>query len=351
MRSRGHVTQSQDVTPSPSPASEIAAHIPVLLTEVCQSMAPKEGGVYVDCTFGAGGYTGAVLAAADCTVLAIDRDPTAFSYAAPLKETYGERLVCLEGCFGDMARLVAEAGYRQVDGVMLDLGVSSMQLDQAERGFSFMRDGPLDMRMSRDGLSAAQLINTADADLLADILFVYGEERRARAIARAIVEKRDSQEISQTSHLVELVCGVLGQPRMKQAHPATRTFQALRIYLNDELGELLRGLQAAEQILRPEGRLAVVTFHSLEDRMVKQFLAPRTGRAGRPSRHQPDQVAPDASFAELDKRSVKPRAEEIAENPRARSARLRAAQRTEAAPYPLATDLMPARAPQIEVAS
>ena len=350
MTRRGHVTQSQDVTPSPTLPSADAPHIPVLLTEVCHAMAPHDGGVYVDGTFGAGGYTQAVLQAATCTVLAIDRDPTAFEHAASLQAQYGDRLVCLEGCFGDMATLAAQAGYPAVDGVMLDLGVSSMQLDQAERGFSFMRDGPLDMRMSRDGLSAEALLQTADEALLADILFVYGEERRARAIARAIVEKRDDQDMSRTSHLAELVCGVLGQPRMKQAHPATRTFQALRIYLNDELGELLRGMQAAERLLKPEGRLGVVTFHSLEDRMVKQFFAPRTGRAGRPSRHQPDQATPDASFAELDKRSVKPRAEEVAANPRARSARLRAAARTAAAPYPLAADLMPAGAPQIEVA-
>jgi len=344
MTSRGHVTQAHDVTPSPSSPS--APHIPVLLSEVATAMAPRDGGVYVDGTFGAGGNAQKLLAAAECTVLAIDRDPTAFVFAAPLKDQFGDRLVCLEGCFGNMGELVAAAGYQTVDGVMLDLGVSSMQLDQAERGFSFMRDGPLDMRMSRQGMSAQELLATAEADLLADILFVYGEERRARAIARAIVEKRASQALTRTGQLADLICGVLGQPRAKQAHPATRSFQALRIYLNDELGELVSGLQAAEQILQPQGRLAVVTFHSLEDRIVKQFFAPRTGRAGRPSRHQPDIVGPQASFSELDKRSSKARPEEVAANPRARSARLRAAQRTEAPAHPTSTDLMPARAPQ-----
>lgn len=343
MTSRGHVTQAQGVTPS---ASLSAPHIPVLLHEVSRAIAPRDGGVYLDGTFGAGGYSREILEAANCTVLAIDRDPTAFAHAAALQDEFGDRLVCLEGCFGDMQALIASAGYEKVDGVMLDLGVSSMQLDQAERGFSFMRDGPLDMRMSRDGVSAEELLRTADAELLADILFVYGEERRSRAIARKIVEQRELEDLTRTGQLADLICSVLGQPRMKQAHPATRSFQALRIYLNDELGELVRGLQAAEQVLRPQGRLAAVTFHSLEDRIVKQFFAPRTGRAGRPSRHQPDIETPDASFRELDKRSAKARPEEVAANPRSRSARLRAGERTAAPAYPVTTDLMPARAPQ-----
>jgi 16S rRNA (cytosine1402-N4)-methyltransferase len=222
-----------------------------------------------------------------------------------------------------------------------------MQLDEAERGFSFMRDGPLDMRMSQDGVSAADLLNEAAPELLSDVIAVYGEERRARAIVKAIMARRDTQPLRRTGDLVDVVCSVLGRPRFGKAHPATRTFQALRIYLNDELGELMRGLQAAEQVLKPGGRLAVVTFHSLEDRMVKQFLSPRTGRAGRPSRHLPDVDMAAPSFNDGVKRSVKAGAAETEANPRARSARLRVAIRTEAAAFAAETDLLPKRAPTL----
>ena len=324
--------------PRPSP------HVPVLLSEVVTAIAPTKGDIYLDGTFGAGGYTRAVLEAADCSVLAFDRDPQALADAGALADTYGARLTMVEGCFGDMEALAQDAGFSELDGVMLDLGVSSMQLDQPARGFSFMRDGPLDMRMGANGTSAEELVNEADPALLISILSVYGEERRARAIVRALVVRRETARITRTGELAEIICTVLGQPRGKGTHPATRTFQALRIYLNDELGELLRGLHAAERLLRPGGRLVVVTFHSLEDRMVKKFLANRSGRAGRPSRHLPDQAAPASSFVELPKRKQKVSADELARNSRARSARLRVAVRTTAPAFPEDESLLPAGA-------
>lgn len=322
-----------------------APHISVLLNEVVAALSPQVGEVHVDGTFGAGGYSRALLQAADCAVIAIDRDPDTRRHAKKLKAEFGERLHYVSGCFGDMATALQQAGFSAVDGITLDLGVSSMQLDEAERGFSFMRDGPLDMRMSQTGDSAAELLNVAEIDLLSDIIAVYGEEKRARAIAKAIITRRKVAPFVRTGDLVDVVCSVLGKPRFGKTHPATRTFQALRIYLNDELGELLRGLQAAEQVLKPGGRLAIVTFHSLEDRMVKKFFAPRTGRAGRPSRHQPDIAMPAPSFSEPPMRSVKARAEEIDVNPRARSARLRVAIRTDAPAFAANSDLMPKRAP------
>ena len=324
-----------------------APHIPVLLDEVVAALAPQSGEVMVDGTFGAGGYSRALLEAADCAVIAIDRDPNTKTHAEAVAADYPDRLHYLAGCFGDMDALVREAGFDGVNGVTLDLGVSSMQLDEAERGFSFMRDGPLDMRMSQSGDSAADVLNSAEADLLGDIIAVYGEEKRARAIAKAIVARRENTPFARTHDLVDVVCSVLGGPRFGKTHPATRTFQALRIYLNDELGELLRGLQAAERLLKPGGRLAIVTFHSLEDRMVKKFLAPRTGRIGRPSRHQPDIEMPAPSFTEPPMRSVKARADEIDTNPRSRSARLRVAIRTQAPAFAATADLMPKRAPQM----
>ncbi|MCH1542126.1 MAG: 16S rRNA (cytosine(1402)-N(4))-methyltransferase RsmH [Alphaproteobacteria bacterium] len=318
-----------------------APHIPVLLNEVVEALRPQAGEVMVDGTFGAGGYSRALLEAADCALIAIDRDPNTKPHADLLSTAYGDRFSYLSGCFGDMQNLLDA----QVDGVTLDLGVSSMQLDEAERGFSFMRDGPLDMRMSQDGISAADLLNEAAPELLSDVIAVYGEERRARAIVKAIMARRDTQPLLRTGDLVDVICSVLGMPRFGKAHPATRTFQALRIYLNDELGELMRGLQAAEQVLKPGGRLAVVTFHSLEDRMVKQFLSPRTGRAGRPSRHLPDIDMAAPSFNDGVKRSVKADAAETEINPRARSARLRVAVRTQASAFAAETDLLPKRAP------
>ena len=321
-----------------------APHIPVLLSEVVTAVAPAEGDVYLDGTFGAGGYTRAVLEAAGCSVLALDRDPQALADAGALVDAFGARLTLVKGCFGDMEAHAQDAGFAELDGVMLDLGVSSMQLDQPARGFSFMRDGPLDMRMGATGTSAEELVNEADPALLVSILRVYGEERRARAIVNALVVRRETARVTRTGELAEIVCSVLGQPRGKGAHPATRTFQALRIYLNDELGELLRGLHAAERLLRPGGRLVVVTFHSLEDRMVKKFLANRSGRAGRPSRHLPEQAGPASSFEELPKRTQVAGAAEMAQNSRARSARLRWAVRTTAPAFPEDESLLPAGA-------
>lgn len=307
-----------------------APHIPVLLAEVVEALAPRDGGVIVDGTFGAGGYTRALLSAADCRVYAIDRDPGAVAAARRLADAYPGRVVPVEGRFGEMDRLLAEKGVRAADGIALDIGVSSMQLDQAERGFSFRADGPLDMRMGRSGPTAADIVNEeAEADL-ADIIYTLGEERRSRQVARAIVAARRETPIATTLQLAEIVAP--HAERIVGIHPATRTFQALRIKVNDELGELERGLRAAERLLRSSGRLAVVSFHSLEDRIVKRFLDARSGHAAAPSRHLPQLAVPSAapSFRLPRRGAVKPTAAEVAANPRARSARLRIAERTEA---------------------
>lgn len=314
------------------PVERDAPHVPVMLADVLEVLRPRDGGLYVDGTFGAGGYSRALLDAADCTVLAIDRDREAIMRGREMAVRFKGRLTLIEGRFGEMERLLREMNVQAVDGVALDVGVSSMQIDEAARGFSFQKDGPLDMRMSGEGVSAADVINTLDETDLARIIAVYGEERRARAIARAIVAVRQSARLERTGELVEVLIGVLGAPRMgDKIHPATRTFQALRIFVNDELGELARGLGGAEAMLREGGRLAVVAFHSLEDRIVKKFLAARTGRAGRPSRHMPDPLAVEGpSFREVFRGARKPQDKEILSNPRSRSARLRAAERTAA---------------------
>jgi len=316
-------------------------HKPVLLDETIAALAPSDGEIYIDGTFGAGGYSRAILEAADCAVIAIDRDPIAIEAGASLQKQYGGRFMLAQGCFGDMRQLAAAQGIEAVHGIALDLGVSSMQLDVAERGFSFLRDGALDMRMAQTGTRAADIVNQLDEAQLAQIIAIYGEERHARAIARAISKRRGQSPITRTKELAELVESVLhkqSRARKNSAnkthphkiHPATRTFQALRIYLNDELGALLRGLAAAEQMLLPNGRLAIVTFHSLEDRIVKKFYARRTGRVGRPSRHLPDKQTARHSFAEIFPNSRRPTQDEIENNPRARSARLRAVRRTDA---------------------
>jgi 16S rRNA (cytosine1402-N4)-methyltransferase len=314
-----------------------ARHIPVMLSEVLGFLEPKHGEIILDGTFGAGGYSEAILMAADCKVIAIDRDPEAFRLSGLLAEKYPGRLLAVLGRYGEMERIAASEGFTAVDGVTLDLGVSSMQLDEPARGFSFMQEGPLDMRMGEGGPTAADIVNAMPERELAEIIFKLGEERRARAIAKAIVARRAEKPILTTSELADIVARVLGRKRNETKHPATRTFQAFRLYLNEELDELARGLSAAERLLRAGGRLAVVTFHSLEDRIAKRFLASRSALPPRGSRHQPEarreQSAP--SFRLLNRRPVEPNRAEIARNPRARSARLRAAERTEASAHPL----------------
>lgn len=321
----------------PNAPAQTPPHKPVLLNEMIAALAPSDGEIYIDGTFGAGGYSRAILEAADCAVIAIDRDPIAIEAGATLQKQYGKRLMLAQGCFGDMRQLAAAQGIEAVHGIALDLGVSSMQLDVAERGFSFLRDGALDMRMAQtEGKRAADIVNQLDEAELAQIIAIYGEERHARAIARAISKRRGQSPITRTKELAELVESVLHKQsrahktRAQKTHPATRTFQALRIYLNDELGALLRGLAAAEHMLLPNGRLAIVTFHSLEDRIVKKFYARRTGRVGRPSRHLPEEKIAEYSFAEIFPNSRCPSQDEIQANPRARSARLRAVRRTDA---------------------
>jgi 16S rRNA (cytosine1402-N4)-methyltransferase len=307
----------------------MSRHLPVMQDDVIDALAPRDGGVYVDGTFGGGGYSERLLQVAETTVYGIDRDPAAIARGALLAEKFAPRLKLVEGRFSEMEQLVGE----KADGIALDLGVSSFQLDDAERGFSFREDGPLDMRMGGDGPSAADVVNTYPEAELADILWRYGEEKKSRAIARAIVAARPITRTLALAALVEEVAGPAA--RRLPIHPATRTFQALRIYVNDELGELQRGLEAAERTLKPSGRLAVVSFHSLEDRIVKQFLAERGGKTPRASRHLPDREDMNApTFRLLAPSPRMPKEEEIARNPRARSARLRAAERTGAPAFP-----------------
>jgi 16S rRNA (cytosine1402-N4)-methyltransferase len=311
-----------------------AAHIPVLLDAVVNALAPHDDAVYVDGTFGGGGYSEALLNAAHCRVFGIDRDPEAVRRGRGLAERYGERLRVLEGRFGDMAQLLTSVNTDPVAGIALDLGVSSTQLDAPERGFSFRFDGPLDMRMSGAGQSAADLVGSLSESELAELIRAFGEERFARRIARAINAARQRQPIRRTTELADIVRAAIPQSEPGQ-DPATRTFQALRIAVNDELGELDRGLAVAEQLLAPNGRLAVVSFHSLEDRRVKEFLRRRSDLAPRASRHRPAETGSlPPSFTLLTRRAVKPSAAEIAHNPRARAARLRAAARTAAPPWP-----------------
>ena len=317
---------------SHAPPDGASRHVPVLLQEVLQALAPADDEVIVDGTFGAGGYTRAILAQAKCRVVAIDRDPTAIAAGQADVAANNGRLKLLHGTFGEMEDLVAE----MVDGIVLDIGVSSMQLDEAERGFSFLRDGPLDMRMSAEGRSAADLVNTLPAEALADIIFVLGEERRSRHIARAIVKARDEAPLRTTFDLVRAVEAATGPQRAKdRTHPATRTFQALRIYVNGELDELGHALFAAERMLKPGGRLVVVTFHSLEDRVVKRFFAQRSGNVPISSRHAPGiDTRPAPTFMLPFKGHVEGSEDELARNPRARSAKLRAGVRTTAQALP-----------------
>ncbi|MGL4395970.1 MAG: 16S rRNA (cytosine(1402)-N(4))-methyltransferase RsmH [Hyphomicrobium sp.] len=334
-------------------------HIPVLLSEVVESLAPQAGDLIIDGTFGAGGYSRAILDAAPCTVLAFDRDITAVRAAADVIAAYAPRLNLINQPFSQMeacvrAALADENSSRAegplVDGVVLDIGVSSMQIDQPERGFSFQSDGPLDMRMSSAvdpldgstldvGPSAADFLNTADEETIANVIYTFGEEHKSRGIARAIVKARSAVPISRTLQLADCVASVVRRGADGR-HPATRTFQALRIFINDELGELARGLSAAERLLKPDGRLVVVTFHSLEDRIVKRFLTARAGKQAGVSRHMPVQSVQlrRPSFRIVNSRPLTPSKGELDLNPRARSARLRLAHRTDAAAWPLELD-------------
>ncbi len=303
-----------------------ALHIPVLGRPAVDQLNVRDGGVYIDGTFGAGGYTRAILAAADSKVIGIDRDQNAIALGADLVEQVNGRLTLIEDRFSNLDAVAREAGHDAVDGVVFDLGVSSMQLDTAKRGFSFRLDGPLDMRMSDEGVSAADVINAASERDLADIIFLLGEERHSRAVARAVIKRRTDAPIKTTRALADIIASVV-RSRPGDIHPATRTFQALRIYVNDELGELVAALQAAERILKSGGRLVAVSFHSLEDRIVKSFFADR-GETRGGSRHAPEVQRAAPTFSVLTKRPVTADEDEVANNPRARSAKMRAAERT-----------------------
>ena len=306
----------------------MSGHISVMPAEALEQLNPRAGGVYLDGTFGGGGYSAAILEQADCTVWAIDRDPAAIARGASLAAGHPGRLHLLQGCFGDMLALLADAGVTTLDGVVLDLGVSSYQIDDPARGFSFRLDGPLDMRMGHEGMTAADLVNTTPEAALADILYTLGEERASRRIAKAIVAERAIAPIETTGRLGSIIRSVL--PRDASGNdPATRSFQALRIKVNDELGEIERALDQATRLLSPGGRLVVVSFHSLEDRIVKRFMVEAAGRMPAPSRHDPRGllVRKRADFRLLTSKALRPTSAETAANPRARSARLRALER------------------------
>lgn len=303
-------------------------HIPVLLHEMLDWLAPRDAATYLDATFGGGGYSEAILDAARCTVWTIDRDPDAIARGAGLAARFPGRLHLIHGAFGDMLDLLSGHGVAALDGVVLDLGVSSFQIDEPARGFSFRADGPLDMRMDRTGPTAADLVNRLPERELADLLRELGEERAARRIARAVIAARAEAPIASTGQLARIIRGVL-PPDRSGIDPATRSFQALRIRVNDELGEIARGLEAAARLLAPGGRLVVVSFHSLEDRIVKRFMVEAAGRTPAPSRHDPGGLVPRAAprFRLLTPRAVRPGAAETHPNPRSRSARLRALER------------------------
>lgn len=308
------------------PNSSEVPHIPVLLKPLLDIVAPVRG-IWLDGTFGAGGYARALLEAGATRVIGIDRDPDALERAAQWSGSFGTRLTLHQGRFGELDVIAKNDCADGLDGVVLDIGVSSMQIDEAERGFSFMADGPLDMRMEQDGPSAADIVNSASESELADILFQLGEERASRRIARNIVKARTLGAIQTTRALAEIVEKSLPRTKPGQSHPATRSFQALRIAVNDELAELVRGLVAAEAVLKPGGFLVVVTFHSLEDRVVKRFIQNRTGKSPQTSRHMPALQREDPAFEAITKKAIGPDAAETSANPRARSAKLRVARR------------------------
>jgi len=306
-------------------------HIPVLGRQAVEMLAPRDGGIYVDATFGAGGYSRAILDTAGTRVIGIDRDRTAILGGFDLVDRSDGRLTLVEDRFSNLAEVCAAQGFQAVDGVVMDVGVSSMQLDEADRGFSFRLGGPLDMRMGHDGPTAADVIARASEADLANIIYIFGEERHSRGVAKAIVAARKEAPVVTTKALADVVSKVVWS-KPGEIHPATRTFQALRIFVNEELDELHLALSAAERVLKPAGRLAVVSFHSLEDRIVKNFLVERA-RAGGGSRHLPEIAQADPSFSILTKRPVTADDAEISANPRARSAKLRAAERTQAAAH------------------
>jgi 16S rRNA (cytosine1402-N4)-methyltransferase len=306
----------------------MTGHIPAMLREVLAQLAPRQGGIYLDGTFGGGGYAAAILDTAGCTLWGIDRDPDAIARGAAVAERFPGRLHLIQGQFGDMMALLANAGVFLLDGIVLDLGISSFQIDEPERGFSFRGDGPLDMRMSKQGTSAADLVNGLPERDLADVLYELGEERASRRIAKAIVAARTEAPIETTARLAGIIRAVMPKDGSGM-DPATRSFQALRIKVNDELGEIERALASAADLLAPGGRLVVVSFHSLEDRIVKRFMTEIAGRAPGLSRHDPRGLAdrPAAPFRMLTTKALRPRADETNINPRARSARLRAIER------------------------
>lgn len=308
-----------------------------MLAEVLHALACENGGVFIDATFGAGGYTRGILANSKAQVIAIDRDPSAVEAGQALLQEFAPRLTVVQGRFSDLVSIAQGLGFEKVAGVVLDIGVSSMQLDQAERGFSFSKDGPLDMRMAQSGPTAADVVNLLEADALANIIFILGEEPRSRAIARAIIKTRAEAPLQTTFDLVRAVERATGPQRAKdRTHPATRTFQALRIHVNSELEELAHALHAAEEILQVGGKLVVVTFHSLEDRIVKRFFAARAGRLPTASRHLPEtQMGPLPSFIQTEKSAVAATEAEADINPRSRSAKLRFGERTTAPAHPI----------------
>jgi 16S rRNA (cytosine1402-N4)-methyltransferase len=328
------------------PADGSARHVPVLGRAAIEALKIRDGGIYIDGTFGAGGYSRTILEAGDTQVIAIDRDQNAIAESLDLVASANGRLTVTEDRFSRLDRVAQKFGHQQVDGVVLDIGVSSMQLDEAERGFSFRLDGPLDMRMGGEGPSAADVVARASDRDLADIIFQLGEERHSRAVARAIVAARKQAPIESTRALADIVERVV-HARPGQIHPATRTFQALRLFVNEELDELAAALAAAERALKPGGRLAVVSFHSLEDRIVKTFLAERSRTAG-VSRHQPEVQAQPQTFTLVNRKPVVADDAEVAANPRARSAKLRAAERTAAPPRDFDPAKLLPRLPSLE---
>ena len=305
-------------------------HYPVMLDEVLTALAPKDNGHYIDATFGDGGYSTAILQSSHCNLGAIDRDPDAVRRAEANMAVFGDRFTMFEGPFSALETLTNDTKFEALDGIVFDLGVSSPQLDEADRGFTFRFDGPLDMRMSQDGLSAADIVNQAGEQELSKIIWTYGEDRAARRIARAIVKAREAISITRTLQLAEIVRSVLPRPKPGQMDPATRTFQALRIEVNGELEEIRAALEAAENRLKPDGVLVVVSFHSLEDRIVKQFLATRSGNVSQGSRHRPAIEMPEPSFTIKSRKPQIPTDAECAENPRSRSAKMRVGYRTTA---------------------